>query len=183
MAPALQWGEQEAVIDRAVSTSQEPALQVLDRLDLGPRSGAWRERPPKPLLRWSMTPSFRCFQEDHWRIDGKTGAAVHPYLDSNTPRTRMRKHDIRHLFKDRQDSRGLPHASWHIRQSLHIWRVLLTVSLPPPRSPSIFPPQYPALPFSVSEKRLWRVRCSVWLQRVVSTTVAGQSLTDRLVPR
>jgi formate hydrogenlyase transcriptional activator len=96
--------ELESVVERAVITSQGPALQVLDRFESfrrpeevpgqpeGPGQGS--EHEVKPLVDLEHDHILRVLQKTGWRIEGKSGAAGILGLNASTLRARMRKYGI-----------------------------------------------------------------------------------------
>ena len=87
--------ELESVIERAVIISQGSSLQVLDRFD------AFRtvEKPAeeediKALALLEQDHILQALQKTGWRIAGAKGAALLLGINSNTLRSRMKKHGI-----------------------------------------------------------------------------------------
>jgi PAS domain S-box-containing protein len=85
--------ELENVIERAVITSQGPALQVLDRFDTFRDPGA--EQDIKALADLERDHILQVLQKTGWRIEGGKGAATILGLNSSTLRARMRKYGLR----------------------------------------------------------------------------------------
>jgi len=83
--------ELESVIERAVITSQGPALQVLDRFDTFPQ----KREDVKALAELEHDHILQVLQTTGWRIEGPKGAAVRLGLNPSTLRARMRKFGIR----------------------------------------------------------------------------------------
>jgi len=87
--------ELESVIERAVITSQGPALQVLDRLDTFRKTGDESGEDVKALAGMEQDRILQVLQKTGWRIEGPTGAAVLLGLNPSTLRARMRKYGLR----------------------------------------------------------------------------------------
>jgi PAS domain S-box-containing protein len=87
--------ELENVIERAVITSQGPALQVLDRFDAFPKSGEQAGQDVKALAVLEQDHILQVLESTGWRIDGPKGAAILLGLNPSTLRARMRKYGIR----------------------------------------------------------------------------------------
>ena len=93
--------ELESVVERAVITSQGPALQVLDRFDSlrqkeepAGQGGQGGEREVMPLVDLEHDHILHVLQKTGWRIEGKSGAAGILGLNASTLRARMRKYGI-----------------------------------------------------------------------------------------
>ena len=90
--------ELESVVERAVITSQGPALQVLDRFDtfLKKEEPAGQEegREVKALVDLEHDHILNVLKKTGWRIEGKSGAAGILGLNASTLRARMRKYGI-----------------------------------------------------------------------------------------
>ena len=87
--------ELESVIERAVITSQENVLQVLDRFDTFRKKGEPAGGDVKALAELEQNHILQVLQKTGWRIEGKTGAAILLGLNPSTLRARMRKYGIR----------------------------------------------------------------------------------------
>jgi PAS domain S-box-containing protein len=87
--------ELESVIERAVITSQGPALQVLDRFDAFRKAGESLGQDVKALAELEHDHILRVLQKTGWRIEGNNGAALLLGLNPSTLRARMRKYGIR----------------------------------------------------------------------------------------
>jgi PAS domain S-box-containing protein len=87
--------ELENVIERAVITSQESTLQVLDRFDTIRMSGDQSGDDVKALAELEQGHILRVLQKTGWRIEGQNGAALLLGLNPSTLRARMRKYGIR----------------------------------------------------------------------------------------
>jgi PAS domain S-box-containing protein len=87
--------ELESVIERAVITSQGPALQVLDRFENFRKTGDPAAQDIHALADLERHHILRMLEKTGWRIEGKNGAAVLLGLNPSTLRARMRKHGIR----------------------------------------------------------------------------------------
>jgi len=95
--------ELESVVERAIITSQGPALQVLDRFDSIPM-GKEEQEPVgqvapaeegfKGLVELEHDHILQVLQKTGWRIEGKNGAAGILGLNASTLRARMRKYGI-----------------------------------------------------------------------------------------
>lgn len=85
--------ELENVIERAVITSQGPALQVLDRFDTFRAPGG--EQDIKALADLERDHILQVLQKTGWRIEGEKGAATILGLNPSTLRARMRKYGLR----------------------------------------------------------------------------------------
>jgi PAS domain S-box-containing protein len=85
--------ELENVIERAVITSQGPALQVLDRFDTFRDPGG--EQDIKALADLERDHILQVLQKTGWRIEGEKGAATILGLNPSTLRARMRKYGLR----------------------------------------------------------------------------------------
>ena len=87
--------ELESVIERAVITSQGPALQVLDRFSPSPKTGGeLAGQDVKALAEMDCDHILRVLQKTGWRIEGENGAALLLGLNPSTLRARMRKYSI-----------------------------------------------------------------------------------------
>jgi formate hydrogenlyase transcriptional activator len=87
--------ELENVIERAVITSQGPALQVLDRFDAFPKTGEQAGQEIKALAVLERDHILQVLESTGWRIDGPKGAAGLLGLNPSTLRARMRKYGLR----------------------------------------------------------------------------------------
>jgi transcriptional regulator of acetoin/glycerol metabolism len=85
----------ESVIERAVITSQDTTLQVLDRFEIFHKSVEDTEQEVKALADLERDHILQVLHKTNWRIDGKSGAALLLGLNPSTLRARMRKHGIR----------------------------------------------------------------------------------------
>jgi transcriptional regulator with GAF, ATPase, and Fis domain len=85
--------ELENVIERAVITSQGPALQVLDRFETFSKPAG--EQEVKALADLERDHILQVLQKTNWRVEGQKGAAILLGLNPSTLRARMRKYGIR----------------------------------------------------------------------------------------
>jgi formate hydrogenlyase transcriptional activator len=86
--------ELESVIERAVITSQGPALQVLDRFDTFRKTEEPAGEDVKALADLEHDHILQVLRKTGWRINGKNGAAVILGLNPSTLRARMHKYGI-----------------------------------------------------------------------------------------
>jgi DNA-binding NtrC family response regulator len=87
--------ELESVVERAVITSREAALQVLDRFDIVPRPEGSDRQEVKALAELEHDHILQVLKQTRWRIEGPNGAAVILGLNPSTLRARMQKSGIR----------------------------------------------------------------------------------------
>jgi len=85
--------ELENVIERAVITSQGPALQVLDRFDTFRDPGGGHD--VQSLADLERDHILQVLQKTGWRVEGEKGAAIILGLNPSTLRARMRKYGLR----------------------------------------------------------------------------------------
>jgi len=85
--------ELENVIERAVITSQGPALQVLDRFDTFRKPAGGQD--VQALADLERDHILQVLQKTGWRIEGEKGAAIILGLNPSTLRARMRKYGLR----------------------------------------------------------------------------------------
>jgi transcriptional regulator with GAF, ATPase, and Fis domain len=87
--------ELESVVERAVITSQEGTLQVLDRFDTFRKKEEESVDDVKAFAAHEQDHILQVLQKTGWRIEGPTGAAVLLGLNPSPLRARMRKYGIR----------------------------------------------------------------------------------------
>ena len=85
--------ELENVIERAIITSQGPALQILDRFDTPQEMEV--EQNIKALADLEYDHIHQVLQKTGWRIEGEKGAALLLGINPSTLRARMRKFGLR----------------------------------------------------------------------------------------
>jgi formate hydrogenlyase transcriptional activator len=87
--------ELESVIERAVIISQGSSLQVLDRFDtFRTVEKPAEEEDIKALALLEQDHILMALQKTGWRVEGAKGAALLLGINSNTLRSRMKKHGI-----------------------------------------------------------------------------------------
>ena len=86
--------ELESVIERSVITSQESALEVLDRFDTFRKPEEPASQDIKALVELEHDYILKTLIKTGWRIEGKNGAALLLGLNASTLRARMRKYGI-----------------------------------------------------------------------------------------
>jgi transcriptional regulator with GAF, ATPase, and Fis domain len=85
--------ELENVIERAVITSQGPALKVMDRFDTFRKPAGGQD--VQALTDLERDHILQVLQKTGWRIEGEKGAAILLGLNPSTLRARMRKYGLR----------------------------------------------------------------------------------------